>query len=64
VERFELFAEAVSWRTGSRSSRPHDQRQRFEQQMELRARTDLEAQVLDEDYLARWNSACLPGRRG
>jgi lysyl-tRNA synthetase, class II len=39
---------------------PIDQRERFEAQLELGKRGDDESMVLDEDFLRRWNTACLP----
>ena len=37
---------------------PDDQRRRFEEQARQRAAGDDEAQPLDEDYSARWSTAC------
>jgi lysyl-tRNA synthetase class 2 len=52
VERFEVIANGKELCNAfSELNDPLDQRQRFEEQMKLRARGDEEAQVLDEDYL-------------
>ncbi len=52
VERFEVIANGKELCNAfSELNDPLDQRQRFEEQMKLRARGDEEAQVLDEDFL-------------
>ena len=52
VERFEAFINGQELCNAfSELNDPLDQRQRFEEQMKLRARGNDEAQVLDEDYL-------------
>jgi len=52
VERFEpIVAGKEIGNAFSELNDPLDQRQRFEEQMKLRARGDEEAQVLDEDFL-------------
>ncbi len=52
VERFEVIANGKELCNAfSELNDPLDQRERFEQQMKLRARGDEEAQVLDEDFL-------------
>ncbi len=52
VERFEAFINGQELCNAfSELNDPIDQRQRFEEQMKLRARGNDEAQVLDEDYL-------------
>ena len=52
VERFEVIVNGHELCNAfSELNDPLDQRQRFEEQMKLRARGNEEAQVLDEDYL-------------
>lgn len=52
VERFEpIIAGKEIGNAFSELNDPNDQRSRFESQMELRAKGDEEAQVLDEDYI-------------
>ena len=52
VERFEVIVNGYELCNAfSELNDPLDQRQRFEEQMKLRARGNEEAQVLDEDYL-------------
>ena len=52
VERFELIVNGKELCNAfSELNDPIDQRARFEEQMKLRARGDMEAQVLDEDYI-------------
>ncbi|KKW11834.1 MAG: Lysyl-tRNA synthetase LysS [Candidatus Jorgensenbacteria bacterium GW2011_GWB1_49_9] len=52
VERFQIMAGGTELGKGfSELNDPLDQRRRFEEQMELRAGGDLEAQRLDEDFL-------------
>jgi lysyl-tRNA synthetase class 2 len=52
VERFEpVIAGKEIGNAFSELNDPADQRQRFEEQMQLRARGDEEAQVLDEDFI-------------
>ena len=52
VERFQIFAGGSELGNGwSELNDPLDQRQRFEQQMKLRAAGDKEAQILDEEFL-------------
>lgn len=52
VERFEVFANGQELCNAfSELNDPIDQRDRFQEQMKLRARGDEEAQVLDEDFL-------------
>lgn len=53
VERFQIMACQTELGKGfSEANDPIDQRQRFEEQMRLRAAGDAEAQRLDEDFLA------------
>ena len=52
VDRFELFVARMEMANAySELNDPHEQRRRFEQQLEARARGDDEAQPLDEDYI-------------
>jgi lysyl-tRNA synthetase class 2 len=52
VERFQVVACGTELGKGfSEANDPEDQRQRFEEQMKLRATGDTEAQMLDEDFL-------------
>jgi lysyl-tRNA synthetase class 2 len=52
VDRFELFIAGMEIANGfCEINDPRDQRQRFEDQMKLRATGDDEAMVIDEDYI-------------
>jgi lysyl-tRNA synthetase class 2 len=52
VERFEIFAGQMELSNGfSELNDPEDQRQRFEEQLNERARGDEEAHQMDEDYI-------------
>lgn len=52
VERFQVMAYGTELGKGfSELNDPIDQRKRFEEQMKLRERGDVEAQMLDEDFL-------------
>ncbi len=52
VERFEFFVGGLEIANAySELNDPEEQRQRFDQQSKARARGDLEAHVMDEDYL-------------
>jgi lysyl-tRNA synthetase class 2 len=52
VERFELFAGGLELANAySELNDPEEQRRRFEDQLEERARGDLEAHEMDEDYI-------------
>jgi lysyl-tRNA synthetase class 2 len=52
VERFELFAAGLELANAySELNDPEEQRRRFEQQLQERARGDLEAHEMDEDYV-------------
>ncbi|HEY7727910.1 MAG TPA: lysine--tRNA ligase [Candidatus Eisenbacteria bacterium] len=61
VERFELIAAGMEIvNSFSEQNDPLEQRKAFEQQMELRARGNLEAQVIDEDYLRALETGMPP----
>jgi len=52
VERFEIYAGQMELSNGfSELNDPEDQRQRFEEQLQERARGDEEAHQMDEDYI-------------
>lgn len=52
VERFQVLAYGTELGKGfSEANDPQDQRERFEDQMKLRNQGDVEAQMLDEDFL-------------
>ncbi|MFA7201901.1 MAG: lysine--tRNA ligase [Candidatus Paceibacterota bacterium] len=52
VERFQVMAYGTELGKGfSELNDPIDQRERFEEQMKLREKGDVEAQILDEDFL-------------
>lgn len=52
VERFQVMAFGTELGKGfSELNDPHDQRERFEEQMKLREKGDKEAQRLDEDFI-------------
>jgi lysyl-tRNA synthetase class 2 len=52
VERFELIVAGMEVANSfSEQNDPTEQRKAFELQMELRARGDQEAQIIDHDYL-------------
>jgi lysyl-tRNA synthetase class 2 len=52
AERFELFVAGMEIANGfSELNDPHEQRERFLEQMKQRERGDEEAMVLDEDYI-------------
>ncbi len=52
VERFQVVACGTELGKGfSEANDPVDERERFEEQMKLRAKGDVEAQMLDEDFL-------------
>jgi lysyl-tRNA synthetase class 2 len=52
VERFELYVGGFEVANGfSELNDPHEQRRRFEQQLEEKRRGDAEAHAMDEDYI-------------
>ena len=65
VERFEVIVNGQELCNAfTEPNDPTDQRARFEEQMKSRARGDLEAQVLDEDFLRALEYGMPRGRPG
>lgn len=61
VERFQILAYGTELGKGfSELNDPIDQRERFEEQMKLRAAGDKEAQMLDEDYIEAMETGMPP----
>ena len=61
TERFELFiCRSEMGNAFSELNDPIDQRQRFQKQVELRAKGNDETEMMDEDFLTAWSTACPP----